>query len=132
MSGDGKATASDILQLKRGLVDLIDIGVAEKFAMDINEDNNITTTDLSIMKKYIVEELKTIITEKGIYMDNQDLVIDLSSKETTKKLEAKILPLSATGEITFKSSNESIASVDNSGKITAKKNGDATITAQSR
>ena len=50
MSGDGKATASDILQLKRGLVDLIDIGVAEKFAMDINEDNNITTTDLSIMK----------------------------------------------------------------------------------
>lgn len=63
----------------------------------------------------------------------QEVILNLSDlkieKTKTKQIRATVLPLTAKTEITWTSSNESVASVDSKGVITAKRIGETTILA---
>lgn len=84
------------------------------------EDGNKTAQCVVIVKPIYAE---------SISMNKSTLFLNI---ETTEVLTATIHPSNATNKnITWKSSNESIASVDNTGKITAIGEGTAIITATS-
>ena len=74
---------------------------------------------------------KVTVTEKiipvtSVTLDKDKLELD---KGTTAQLKATVLPENATYKnVTWRSSNESIATVDQNGKVTAKSTGTATIT----
>ena len=56
----------------------------------------------------------------------------LSGTGSTKTLKVTVSPSNSTDKITWKSSNTSVATVNSSGKVTAVKNGTATITATAK
>ena len=74
---------------------------------------------------------KVTVTEKiipviSVTLDKDKLELD---KGTTAQLKATVLPENATYKnVTWRSSNESIATVDQNGKVTAKSVGNATVT----
>ena len=74
---------------------------------------------------------KVTVTEKiipvtSVTLDKDKLELD---KGTTAQLKATVLPENATYKnVTWRSSNESIATVDQNGKVTAKSAGTATVT----
>lgn len=63
---------------------------------------------------------------KSIKLDNSDITI---TKNNTKQLKATLDPADAEDTITWKSSNENVATVSDTGLVTAKGGGDTTITA---
>ncbi|MCM1467762.1 MAG: Ig-like domain-containing protein, partial [Alistipes sp.] len=65
----------------------------------------------------------------GIVLSSDSLILTAGSKET---LEAAVLPANTTesGEVTWKSSNTSVATVDNNGNVTAVAEGTAAIAAE--
>ena len=73
----------------------------------------------------------TVITSpKEIILSNTEITIDLSSGSKTIQITPTITPDSANKNITWTSSNTSIARVDEFGTITGINNGDATVTAK--
>ena len=73
----------------------------------------------------------TVITSpKEIILSNTEITIDLSSGNKTVQITPTITPDSANKNITWTSSNISIARVDEFGTITGISNGEATVTAK--
>ena len=73
----------------------------------------------------------TVITSpKEIILSNTEITIDLSSGNKTVQITPTITPDSANKNITWTSSNTSIARVDEFGTITGISNGAATVTAK--
>ena len=73
----------------------------------------------------------TVITSpKEIILSNTEITIDLSSGSKTVQITPTITPDSANKNITWTSSNTSIARVDEFGTITGISNGEATVTAK--
>ena len=73
----------------------------------------------------------TVITSpKEIILSNTEITIDLSSGNKTVQITPTITPDSANKNITWTSSNTSIARVDEFGTITGISNGEATVTAK--
>ena len=68
----------------------------------------------------------TSIPVTGITLDKTALTMEI---KTTEQLKATVLPADTTSTISWTSSNEKVATVDNTGKITALTKGTATITA---
>ena len=66
--------------------------------------------------------------EKGIEIQNLNMIIDLGNGETTT-IVATVLPSNASDKtVTYKSDNPSIATIDNNGIVTGKGVGRTTIT----
>ena len=72
--------------------------------------------------------IKVVVTPTGVAApESIDLV---TNGENTKDLDAKLVPADATDvKLAYESSDESIATVDETGKVTAVANGECTITA---
>ena len=76
-------------------------------------------------KVEVIEDVKIGVT--SVTLDKTDLTLDVNG---TAKLNATVKPDDATTKtVTWKSDNEGVAIVDNSGNVTAKAAGTATITA---
>ena len=74
----------------------------------------------------------TVITSpKEIILSNTEITIDLSSGNKTVQITPTITPDSANKNITWTSSNSSVATVNQNGLVTAKGSGTATITVKS-
>ncbi len=71
--------------------------------------------------------IKVVVTPTGVTApESIDLV---TNGENTKDLDAKLIPADATDvKLAYESSDESIATVDETGKVTAVANGECTIT----
>ena len=71
--------------------------------------------------------IKVVVTPTGVAApESIDLV---TNGENTKDLDAKLVPADATDvKLSYESSDESIATVDETGKVTAVANGECTIT----
>ena len=71
--------------------------------------------------------IKVVVTPTGVAApESIDLV---TNGENTKSLDAKLVPADATDvKLAYESSDESIATVDETGKVTAVANGECTIT----
>lgn len=71
--------------------------------------------------------IKVVVTPTGVVApESIDLV---TSGENTKDLDAKLVPADATDvKLAYESSDESVATVDETGKVTAVANGECTIT----
>ena len=71
--------------------------------------------------------IKVVVTPTGVMApESIDLV---TNGENTKDLDAKLVPADATDvKLAYESSDESIATVDETGKVTAVANGECTIT----
>ena len=71
--------------------------------------------------------IKVVVTPTGaVAPESIDLV---TNGENTKSLDAKLIPADATDvKLAYESSDESIATVDETGKVTAVANGECTIT----
>ena len=71
--------------------------------------------------------IKVVVTPTGVVApESIDLV---TNGEKTKNLDAKLIPADATDvKLAYESSDESIATVDETGKVTAVANGECTIT----
>jgi len=71
--------------------------------------------------------IKVVVTPTGVAApESIDLV---TNGENTKNLDAKLIPADATDvKLAYESSDESIATVDETGKVTAVANGECTIT----
>ena len=71
--------------------------------------------------------IKVVVTPTGVVApESIDLV---TNGENTKDLDAKLVPADATDvELAYESSDESVATVDETGKVTAVANGECTIT----
>ena len=71
--------------------------------------------------------IKVVVTPTGVVApESIDLV---TNGESTKDLDAKLVPADATDvKLAYESSGESIATVDETGKVTAVANGECTIT----
>ena len=70
----------------------------------------------------------TYIEQSSITLNKTDIILNINKTVT---LNATVLPSNATNKsVIWESSNNNIATVDNTGMVTAKKNGTATITAK--
>ena len=71
--------------------------------------------------------IKVVVTPTGVVaLESIDLV---TNGENTKDLDAKLVPADATDvKLAYESSDESVATVDETGKVTAVANGECTIT----
>lgn len=71
--------------------------------------------------------IKVVVTPTGVVApESIDLV---TNGENTKDLDAKLVPADATDvKLAYESSDESVATVDETGKVTAVANGECTIT----
>ena len=71
--------------------------------------------------------IKVVVTPTGVVApESIDLV---TNGESTKDLDAKLIPADATDvKLAYESSDESVATVDETGKVTAVANGECTIT----
>ena len=71
--------------------------------------------------------IKVVVTPTGVVApESIDLV---TNGESTKDLDAKLVPADATDvKLAYESSDESVATVDETGKVTAVANGECTIT----
>ena len=74
----------------------------------------------------IITDVKAV-TATGIELDQSEAEVEVGSKV---QLTASILPAGATGTVTWESSAESVATVDENGKVTGVAAGNATITAK--
>ena len=125
ISEDGKVTPTDIMQLKLLMVGTNAEKTYDVYAMDVNDDNELTATDVLNIAQYVVEIKDNIINAKKIVMQE---IIELEQSEE-KNIEYKVVPVTASRKLTWESSNEEVISVDENGKIIPHKMGSATITA---
>ena len=129
INGDGILSPTDLLILKRIAAEMQDEEIYHKYCVDLNNDEFLTPTDLLISKQLqigIIEEL--IISPKDVIIETKDINIDLAKDTNVANIIARVSPISANQELTWESSDSSIASVNENGKVTAYKNGSVQIT----
>lgn len=115
----------EVVGVKKGFVDITATaadggGISQTFTISVTEP----VTDFDIM----IPDGNTNL-EDDVIVTNKVVGVDLDAGMETCTLAARILPKEASQIVTWKSSNEKIATVDEKGTITAKALGNAIITA---
>ena len=88
-------------------------------------------TDVNATARITVEEAEDTVPVTEITLNKDE--IELTAAGATEQLEATVEPDDATNkEVTWKSSDENVATVDDEGLVTAVGNGTATITAEAK
>lgn len=127
ISGDGNVMPSDLLQLKKVIVGSQTEKQYDVYSLDINNDNDITSTDLLILDQYIIESIDSIIYAKRIIIP-ESLKIEQNEKMT---IATKVIPITASRKFEWESSNPGIISVNENGYIESHNLGNAIITVKS-
>ena len=129
-SGDGLVNSLDLVQLRKHIVEYKNSETGEievktgvyKESIDINGDQDITSLDLVMLRKIIVELIEPI----SIKLNFNDLTLE---EGDTYNLEYYITPSNVNNnKVIWTSSEPSVATIDQNGKITAVANGITTIT----
>ena len=121
---DGIVNEKDLKSLAKYLINNNNLNEYEIKAIDINKDNQIKINDLTLLEdtinsKYISLEL-----------DKEELTIMTTDNE---RIIPTINPnIILNQNLNWSSSDETIAAIDESGKITAKREGTVTITATTK
>ncbi len=136
----GRTTQDQIELMTFQCVVDADATVGESYVVTVDEDTYyfagayMDATDTLVYDTYEVKELKTAgvkitaqpISATGITLNKTTLALDEGASET---LVATVAPSNSTDSVTWKSSDEKVATVDANGKVTAVAKGSATITA---
>ena len=129
INGDGLLSPTDVLTLKKVLVNIEDEKNYYVYCMDYNLDKSLTATDLLDWKKTQVGLLdEPIITPKNVIIENPNISIDLSKDNPEVKIIARVTPISSNQNLTWESSNPDTVAITNDGLLTAVKNGSVQIT----
>lgn len=93
---------------------------------EISNLSTINGTEINLYAKWKL----ILVYPSGVVLDKSSAIIDLSTNNKTVKLNATIQPSNANTDLnlTWKSDNNSIATVDGNGLVTGVANGIATIT----
>lgn len=97
-----------------------------QFAFEFTGHYSIKKQDEVPFEIYIKESSSTPVTPTGIGVAPSEATLDVNEKIS---LIATLTPKGATGEVTYESSNTAVATVSESGEVTALATGTATITA---
>lgn len=118
---DGEVDKKDLNKLSKYLIEKDDLSESEHLAIDINKDNHIKINDLTILEEYLNKEYSSLTLNK------EELNLMTSEKE---RLIPTISPsIILNQNLTWTSSNISIAKVSNTGLVEALTEGEAMITA---
>lgn len=96
------------------------------FAFEFTGHFSLDAQDTVPFEIYVKEGQSSPITPTGIGVAPSEITLDVDEELS---LIATLSPKGATGEITYESSDTSVATVDTNGKVKAKATGTATITA---
>lgn len=96
------------------------------FAFEFTGHFSLDAQDTVPFEIYVKEGQSSPITPTGIGVSPSEITLDVDEELS---LIATLSPKGATGEITYESSDTSVATVDTNGKVKAKATGTATITA---
>ncbi len=116
-AGDGKTRVYSVIRVHNGVVEVL----PATFNPVTNEITFSTDKFSTYAVVYSDEEIKVEVTA-------QDNKTTLTQKGETVQLNAQVVPAEISQEVTFESSNPSVATVDADGKVTAVGNGTAVIT----
>lgn len=97
-----------------------------QFAFEFTGHYSTNEQDVVPFEIYIKESASTPVTPTGIGVAPSEATLDVNEKIS---LIATLTPKGATGEVTYASSDDTVATVSESGEVTAKATGTATITA---
>lgn len=109
----------------KNLTDMYYEGTEEDWLKIKNAESNVPE-NVQIHYNSTGPEKPDTIPVTGITLDKTALTMEV---KTTAQLKATVLPADTTSTISWTSSNEQVATVDNTGKVTALTKGTATITA---
>ena len=125
IDGNNIIASIDYILVKKHILQLSLLQGDQIKRADINNDNNINTSDYIMIKKIILGYDVTIPVT-SVTLNKTDINLDVGK---TESLTATITPSNAKNKnVTFSSSDNNIATVDQNGLVTAKKGGTATIT----
>lgn len=135
INGDGEIDTADVLLLQKHLAQLITLTTEQLVCADADEDGDADIEDTMFIQKYIAklifdlpfDAVKEAQTARKITLDVSNK--ELAPGETTS-IKATITPSTAIYTLSFSSENTNIATVNQSGVITAKAVGTVKITAQ--
>ena len=97
-----------------------------QFAFEFTGHYSINAQDTVPFEIYIKESASAPVTPTGIGVAPSEATLDVNEKIS---LIATLTPKGATGEVTYASSDDTVATVSESGEVTAVATGTATITA---
>ena len=152
VNNDGKITSQDYILVRRHIMNLSRLSTAEEKCADMNNDNIINSLDYILIRKTIMGNIKPTIaptptvtptpiptvapTPTSVPSNIKAEKIELSrtsgNVRTTKSLQLHVTftPENTTDKtITWSSSDTNIATVTSNGIVQGKKEGTATITA---
>ena len=122
VNNDNKITAQDYVLIRKYILKQINFTDEEFRKADYNNDNKITAQDYVLVKKVLMEDVKI----SGITLNTMNKTMDAG---TTFKITTTVYPENSKNkEITYISSNPSVATVSNEGLVLARHDGEATIT----
>jgi len=108
--------------------------------LTVDADGQVTgitpgTATITISSYYTSDTLEKVVTVKAIIptgVEIGEIPFDALGLQTQLQLEAQVLPIGASQEIIWSSSNDSIASVDEFGLVSTWKSGEVTIQATAK
>lgn len=124
ITNDGLVNENDLEKLSEYIKETNKLSQTEILAIDIDNNQIIEEQDLNLLEEYLNS------TYKKITLNKETLKLMTSEKE---RLIATIEPsIILNQNLTWTSSNESVAKVNNTGNITANQEGEAIITATTK
>lgn len=133
LNGDGDIDNHDVLIIQKYMAELMVLNNNQKKYGDLNGDNKVDSHDVLIIQKYMARLISKLPYDKE-YEAKVLKSFSISSSNVTLtegksvRLTASAKPSTAQYTSTWSTSNSSVATVDNSGNVVAKKAGTATVT----
>lgn len=118
---DGLSNLKDIETISSIILNNKNLEDYEKLSIDMNNDNEIKANDIALLKSYQSKQYESLKLNKSN--------VTLMSDETIRLIPSINPNTILSQNLTWISSNENVATVNNAGKVTAKEEGTATITA---
>jgi uncharacterized protein YjdB len=121
ITDDGIVDKKDITKLSQYLIENNNLSTEEKKAIDLNNDQKIKINDLTLLEEYLNTSYQTITLNK------EELI--LMTNETERLIPTLNPTIILNQNLTWTSSNNSVAKVSNTGLVEPLTEGETTITA---